>query len=78
MTDQSSELFAYDPTWPARFAEQRMRLSALLKPWLAGEIEHVGRKSTSRAHRQNICGTTPALGGGQDGRPLAPAKMLGA
>ena len=42
MTDQSIDLVAYDPTWPGRFAEQRMRLAALLKPWLAGEIEHVG------------------------------------
>ena len=42
MADQSIELTAYDPTWPGRFAEQRMRLAALLKPWFAGEIEHVG------------------------------------
>ena len=42
MTDQFIELVAYDPTWPGRFAEQRMRLAALLKSWFAGEIEHVG------------------------------------
>jgi hypothetical protein len=39
MADQSIELTAYDPTWPGRFAEQRMRLGTLLKPWLAGEVE---------------------------------------
>ena len=43
--DQSIELTAYDPTWPVRFAEQQTRLAALLKPWLAGEIEHVGSTS---------------------------------
>ena len=42
MTDQFIELVAYDPTWPGHFAEQRMRLAALLKSWFAGEIEHVG------------------------------------
>ena len=42
MADQSIELTAYDPTWPVRFAEQQTRLAALLKPWLAGEIEHAG------------------------------------
>ena len=36
MADQSIELTAYDPTWPARFAEQQTRLAALLRPWLAG------------------------------------------
>ena len=45
MADQSIELTAYDPTWPARFAEQQTRLTALLQPWLAGEIEHVGSTS---------------------------------
>jgi GrpB-like predicted nucleotidyltransferase (UPF0157 family) len=45
MADQSIELAAYDPTWPVRFAGQQTRLAALLKPWLAGEIEHVGSTS---------------------------------
>ena len=45
MADQSVELTAYDPTWPVRFAEQQTRLAALLRPWLAGEIEHVGSTS---------------------------------
>src|SRR5258708_18087207 len=45
MADLSIELTAYDPTWPVRFAEQQTRLAALPKPWLAGEIEHVGSTS---------------------------------
>ena len=45
MADQSIELTAYDPTWPVRFAEQQTRLAGLLRPWLAGEIEHVGSTS---------------------------------
>ena len=40
--DQSIELTAYDPAWQGRFAEQQARLTAILKPWLAGEVEHIG------------------------------------
>lgn len=47
MADQSIELTAYDPTWPARFAEQQVRLDTILKPWLAGEIEHIGSTSVT-------------------------------
>src|ERR1700751_5759847 len=45
MADQSIELTGYDPTWPVHFAEPQTRLAALLRPWLAGEIEHVGSTS---------------------------------
>ena len=45
MADQSIELTAYDPAWQTRFAEQQMRLDTILKPWLAGEIEHIGSTS---------------------------------
>jgi GrpB-like predicted nucleotidyltransferase (UPF0157 family) len=45
MADQSIELTAYDPAWQDRFAEQQARLTHLLKPWLAGEVEHIGSTS---------------------------------
>src|SRR5215470_8103728 len=32
----------YDPSWPARFAEERTALARVLAPWLAGPIEHIG------------------------------------
>jgi GrpB-like predicted nucleotidyltransferase (UPF0157 family) len=38
-------LIDHDPVWAVRFAEQQSRLSVLLKPWLAGPIEHVGSTS---------------------------------
>jgi len=43
--DQSIELTAYDPAWQERFVEQQTRLTAILKPWLAGEVEHIGSTS---------------------------------
>jgi GrpB-like predicted nucleotidyltransferase (UPF0157 family) len=32
----------YDPQWPAMFEAERAALSAVLGPWLAGPIEHIG------------------------------------
>lgn len=32
----------YDPRWADLFVAQRDRLSRILKPWLAGPVEHVG------------------------------------
>jgi GrpB-like predicted nucleotidyltransferase (UPF0157 family) len=32
----------YDPNWQRGFAEQRDRLSAILRGWLAEPVEHVG------------------------------------
>jgi GrpB-like predicted nucleotidyltransferase (UPF0157 family) len=32
----------YDPTWPAKFETETRVLRAVLAPWLAGTIEHIG------------------------------------
>jgi len=32
----------YDPTWPAKFETEKRVLRAVLAPWLAGTIEHIG------------------------------------
>lgn len=36
------EIADYDPAWPARFAAERDALEPALRPWLAGDIQHVG------------------------------------
>lgn len=36
------EVVPYDPSWPAHFEAERLLLEAVLAPWLAGPIEHVG------------------------------------
>jgi len=36
------EVFAYDPSWPAKFELERVHLENVLAPWLAGGIEHIG------------------------------------
>jgi GrpB-like predicted nucleotidyltransferase (UPF0157 family) len=45
MADQLVEIVEYDPAWPVRFAAQRGRVSAVLAPWLAGPVEHIGSTS---------------------------------
>src|SRR6266545_5803170 len=45
MADQLVEILEYDPAWLDRFADQRGRLSAVLAPWLARPVEHVGATS---------------------------------
>jgi GrpB-like predicted nucleotidyltransferase (UPF0157 family) len=45
LPEQSIELVDYDPTWINLFVEQQRRLQRLLRPWLAGPIEHIGSTS---------------------------------
>jgi len=40
--DAPIEIVSYDPSWPARFDEERDALRDALAPWLAGPIEHIG------------------------------------
>lgn len=36
------EIVEYDPAWPDQFEQEREALGRVLKPWLAGPIEHIG------------------------------------
>jgi GrpB-like predicted nucleotidyltransferase (UPF0157 family) len=40
--DAAVEVVAYDDSWPSRFEAERSLLEAVLAPWLAGSIEHIG------------------------------------
>jgi GrpB-like predicted nucleotidyltransferase (UPF0157 family) len=40
--DAPVEIVAYDAAWPRRFDEEARLLRELLRPWLAGPIEHIG------------------------------------
>jgi GrpB-like predicted nucleotidyltransferase (UPF0157 family) len=42
MADQPVEIVDYDPMWVESFAVQQAKLTALLSPWLAGAVEHIG------------------------------------
>jgi GrpB-like predicted nucleotidyltransferase (UPF0157 family) len=40
--DQRVEIVDHDPAWADLFAEQRVILEELLRPWLSGRVEHIG------------------------------------
>ena len=42
MREEPIYLVPYDPSWPRRFEEERVRLAGTLSLWLTGPIEHIG------------------------------------
>lgn len=42
MGEAPVEIVDYDASWPERFRAERHVLETVLKPWLAGAIEHIG------------------------------------
>lgn len=40
--DEPVHIVAYDPGWPGLFETEATALREVLRPWLAGPIEHVG------------------------------------
>ena len=42
MADEQVALVDHDPGWSRQFAEQKVLVERLLRPWLAGPVEHVG------------------------------------
>ncbi len=42
MAEAPVEIVDYDARWPESFRAEQRALEAVLKPWLAGAIEHVG------------------------------------
>jgi GrpB-like predicted nucleotidyltransferase (UPF0157 family) len=47
VVDEPVDLAEYAPEWPVRFAEQRERVTAVLAPWLAAPVEHIGSTSVT-------------------------------
>jgi GrpB-like predicted nucleotidyltransferase (UPF0157 family) len=45
MPDQAVQIAEYDGAWPARFLAQRDRVEAILAPWLAAPVQHIGSTS---------------------------------
>jgi GrpB-like predicted nucleotidyltransferase (UPF0157 family) len=45
VADQLVHLTDYDRAWPGLFADQQARVAAILAPWLATPVEHVGSTS---------------------------------
>jgi GrpB-like predicted nucleotidyltransferase (UPF0157 family) len=45
MADQRVQVVPYDPGWPGRFEQQRPLVEEVLRPWLAGPVQHIGSTS---------------------------------
>jgi GrpB-like predicted nucleotidyltransferase (UPF0157 family) len=45
VADQLVHLTDYDREWPDLFADQQARVAAVLAPWLAAPVEHIGSTS---------------------------------
>jgi GrpB-like predicted nucleotidyltransferase (UPF0157 family) len=43
--DDPIRIAAYDPSWPARFQEEKTRLEQAIGPWTTGGMHHVGSTS---------------------------------
>lgn len=72
------ELVAYDPGWPARFAQERARLESALGPWLAGPIEHIGSTAIPGMPAKPVIDIMAPVVGLDVARPaIAAAEAIG-
>lgn len=72
------ELVPYDPSWPARFEQERRRLEQVLGPWLAGPIEHIGSTAIAGMPGKPIIDIMVPIGDLDAARPaIAAAEGAG-
>jgi GrpB-like predicted nucleotidyltransferase (UPF0157 family) len=72
------ELVPYDPSWPARFEQERRRLGQVLGPWLAGPIEHIGSTAIAGMPGKPIIDIMASIGDLDAARPaIAAAEGAG-
>ena len=67
------ELVPYDPSWPARFEQERRRLEQVLGPWLVGPIEHIGSTAIPGMSGKPIIDIMAAIGDLDAARPAIAA-----
>jgi GrpB-like predicted nucleotidyltransferase (UPF0157 family) len=73
--DAPIQLEPYNPEWPALFAKERALLAEVLRPWLAGPIEHVGSTAVLGLPAKPIIDIMAAVGSLDASRP-AIAKLV--
>jgi GrpB-like predicted nucleotidyltransferase (UPF0157 family) len=72
------ELVAYDPGWPAGFAQERALLEQALGPWLAGPIEHIGSTAIPGMAAKPVIDIMAPVTGLDAARPaIAAAAAIG-
>ena len=73
--DAPVEIFQYDPQWPSKFEAERGLLQAVLAPWLAGPIEHVGSTAIPGMPAKPVIDIMAAVGSLEASRP-AISKLV--
>src|SRR5215467_7554448 len=66
-------LVPYDKTWPARFEQEAAELYRLLKPWLAGNIEHIGSTAVPGLVAKPVIDIMAGVAGLEASRPAIEA-----
>ena len=69
------ELVPYNGTWPALFSAERVRLLRVLRPWLAGPIEHVGSTAVPGMPAKPIIDIMAAVASLDASRSAIPALL---
>ncbi len=72
MADQRVEVVDHDPAWAGRFAEQRVVLEELLRPWLAGPVEHVGSTAVPGLRAKPVIDMLAPVGSLAEARAAVP------
>jgi GrpB-like predicted nucleotidyltransferase (UPF0157 family) len=77
VTDQRVEVVDHDPAWAGRFAEQRAVLEELLRPWLAGPVEHVGSTAVPGLRAKPVIDMLAPVGSLAEARAAVPVLAQG-
>ena len=69
-------LVDYDPSWPPRFEAEREQLLEVLRPWIAGPVEHVGSTAIPGLSAKPIIDIMVAVRSLADSRPAIDALTV--
>jgi len=72
VADQHVEIMDHDPGWAARFAEQRTAVQELLRPWLAGPVEHIGSTAVPGLRAKPVIDMLAPVGSLAEARAAVP------
>jgi GrpB-like predicted nucleotidyltransferase (UPF0157 family) len=73
VADQHVEVVDHDPAWAAAFAQQRAAMQELLRPWLAGPVEHIGSTAVPGLRAKPVIDILAPVGSLTEARAAVPA-----
>jgi GrpB-like predicted nucleotidyltransferase (UPF0157 family) len=73
VADQHVEVADPDPAWADRFAEQRVVLEELLRPWLTRSVEHIGSTAVPGLRAKPVVDMLAPVGSLSEARAAVPA-----